>query len=195
MADEVKPIENHCPFGCPDHNLDELGYCEHLLGFTSDGFVMEPLVLRRRFNRDAKEWVEDGSVMVDGRELEEVQSGDRRVNPQFEQADDHGIKHMAHRWVSDRVYSDDPDRKPIPFKAEKKQVVRRQMAAPVARQRAGMKPPPVVEEEATVKTPPKAKKPAKPRKRDAKGRIMKAEPVASDDEITNSLDEAVRSES
>lgn len=154
MADELKPIENHCPFGCPDENLDELGYCEHLVGFTSDGFVLEPIVLRRRYSRDAKEWIEDGNVMVDGREPEEVQPGDKRVNPKFEQKDDHGVPHMASRWVSDRVYSDDPDRKPIPVQVVKKQVVRRQMATPVVRQRPGMKAPVVPDDEPTVPTKP-----------------------------------------
>jgi hypothetical protein len=34
---------NACPFGCEDNELDELGYCHHLVGFTKDGKYMEVL--------------------------------------------------------------------------------------------------------------------------------------------------------
>jgi hypothetical protein len=34
---------NACPFGCEDHELDELGYCHHLVGVTKDGKHMEVL--------------------------------------------------------------------------------------------------------------------------------------------------------
>ncbi len=202
MADELKPIENHCPFGCPDENLDELGYCEHLIGFSSPADKdqvrrLEPVVLRRRFNRESKEWVEDGTVMVDGREPEAVQEGDVLVNPEFDQADDHGVWHKAKKWVSERVYSEDPDRRPIPVEIIRKQVVRRQMSTPAVRARAGMKPAVVDREEkpaAPAKQQEKPKAPARPR--DAKGRLMKAKPTpASDEDITSDLNEAVRSES
>lgn len=35
---------NFCPFDCPEEELDENGYCRHLVGFTNDGDVMEPMV-------------------------------------------------------------------------------------------------------------------------------------------------------
>lgn len=34
-------IVNFCPFRCPDHHLDELGYCRHLVGFTKQGRLDE----------------------------------------------------------------------------------------------------------------------------------------------------------
>lgn len=167
MADETKPIENHCPFGCPDENLDELGYCEHLIGFSSPPAdkgairVLEPIVLRRRFNSQTKEWVEDGNVMVDGRELEAFQEEtDLLVNPEFDQADDHGNWHKAKKWVSDRVYSNDPDRKPIPVEVVRKNSVRRQMSTPTVRARAGMKAPAAVPEDKPQASPAAESKPA-----------------------------------
>jgi hypothetical protein len=32
---------NVCPFGCPDDELDENGYCFHLVGFSPDGRKLE----------------------------------------------------------------------------------------------------------------------------------------------------------
>lgn len=40
---------NFCPFGCGTHDLDEQGYCRHLVGFTTDGKSMEPLAEVDRF--------------------------------------------------------------------------------------------------------------------------------------------------
>lgn len=34
---------NFCPFGCKEHELDELGLCDHLVGYTDDGRTMEPV--------------------------------------------------------------------------------------------------------------------------------------------------------
>ncbi len=42
---------NACPFGCQDEELDELGYCQHLVGFTNDGKMMEPMVPDERGRR------------------------------------------------------------------------------------------------------------------------------------------------
>ena len=38
-------VINRCPFGCEDEQLDEHGYCDHLLGFTvpGDDTIYEPL--------------------------------------------------------------------------------------------------------------------------------------------------------
>ena len=36
---------NMCPFGCEDEELDDFGYCGHLVGFTNDGKLMEPQVV------------------------------------------------------------------------------------------------------------------------------------------------------
>ncbi len=36
---------NACPFGCDVRNLDDFGYCRHLIGFTTDGKLYEPMYL------------------------------------------------------------------------------------------------------------------------------------------------------
>ncbi len=38
---------NACPFGCEDVELDENGYCRHLVGFTEDKKHYEPMVVGR----------------------------------------------------------------------------------------------------------------------------------------------------
>ncbi len=35
---------NFCPHGCTLEDLDDHGYCRHLVGFTNDGKTMEPYV-------------------------------------------------------------------------------------------------------------------------------------------------------
>lgn len=35
---------NFCPFGCEQDDIDEHGYCRHLVGFTNDGKQMEPMI-------------------------------------------------------------------------------------------------------------------------------------------------------
>jgi hypothetical protein len=39
---------NFCPFNCGLEDLDDLGYCEHLIGFTTDGKTLEPMVADSR---------------------------------------------------------------------------------------------------------------------------------------------------
>lgn len=36
------PPPNFCPFGCEAHQLDDNGYCHHLIGFTDGGRFFEP---------------------------------------------------------------------------------------------------------------------------------------------------------
>jgi hypothetical protein len=38
---------NFCPYGCQHDDLDDNGYCRHLIGFTTDGKVYEPMLLVR----------------------------------------------------------------------------------------------------------------------------------------------------
>lgn len=38
---------NVCPFGCQKDNLDEHGYCRHLIGFTNDTRHYEPVIMVR----------------------------------------------------------------------------------------------------------------------------------------------------
>jgi hypothetical protein len=42
---------NFCPHGCTDEELDDNGYCRHLIGFTTDGKIMEPMVTDARGRR------------------------------------------------------------------------------------------------------------------------------------------------
>lgn len=47
---------NFCPFGCTVEDIDENGYCDHVIGFTNDGKTYEPMILgedgRRRVKVD-----------------------------------------------------------------------------------------------------------------------------------------------
>lgn len=40
-----------CPYGCTPEDLDENGYCRHLVGFSSDDKTMEPMVMDERGRR------------------------------------------------------------------------------------------------------------------------------------------------
>ena len=42
---------NACPFGCGIEDLDDNGYCDHLIGFTMDGVSYEPMVVDDRGRR------------------------------------------------------------------------------------------------------------------------------------------------
>lgn len=78
---------NFCPFGCPGDDLDEFGYCRHLVGFTNEpreGGVLEPMHQR------------GGRRYVDSSALEKVRKGDRFVQI----------------TVSYRVYREAPDLAP-----------------------------------------------------------------------------------
>ena len=59
---------NACPFGCEVSDLDELGYCRHLVGFTNDGKTMEPM-------REGM----DGRRKVFGKESESVLKADKLI--------------------------------------------------------------------------------------------------------------------
>ncbi len=77
---------NFCPFGCGDEELDDNGYCRHLVGFTNDGKTFEPMVRKggRRVvqvHRDRVEVVEGGEKTFEFGPpvLEVVQKGDQLV--------------------------------------------------------------------------------------------------------------------
>lgn len=64
MAAKAKQSEgqkvNFCPFGCTVEDLDDHGYCEHLVGFTTDEQTLEPLITDekgRKRTLGAKEFV------------------------------------------------------------------------------------------------------------------------------------------
>ncbi len=71
---------NFCPFGCENEDIDEHGYCKHLVGFTNDRKFYEPMVydvqLGRRIVRVRTKPGKDGKPVP---ELEPCQKGDRFV--------------------------------------------------------------------------------------------------------------------
>lgn len=108
-------IENHCPYGCQHSDLDERGYCVHLVGFTNDRKIYEPIVHVKRVPREngipvpGAEPELTGEVQVLGgkKHIQPVLSSDKLVNPEERQLD-MGVYHMAKKWVSDRVYRKAP---------------------------------------------------------------------------------------
>ena len=84
---------NHCPLGCMDAQLDEHGYCCHLVGFTNIGKFMETVSRNDR-----------GRVCV-GLGKQPVPKGAKLVNPERVVIDKAtGTSSMAKEWVSFRVY-------------------------------------------------------------------------------------------
>lgn len=101
-------IKNHCPFGCQE--VDERGYCRHLIGFTNNGRTLEPIIQIKD-----KEGELTGLVVVrGGKKTQEVLKGDKLVNPVHIQKDAQGLLHNANEWVSSRVYRD------VPLKEDKR---------------------------------------------------------------------------
>lgn len=84
--------ENYCPFKCNEQQLDEHGYCCHLIGFTNRGKAMELVTYNQR-----------GEIQVNGSLVEKVLKTDKLVNPEALQVDQDGT-HMAKKWASFRVY-------------------------------------------------------------------------------------------
>ncbi len=73
-------VVNFCPFGCDDTQLDEHGYCKHLIGFTNDKKFYEPMVWdatrQCRVVRVKMTVDEDGKPVP---QLEPCQKGDKFV--------------------------------------------------------------------------------------------------------------------
>lgn len=95
-----KTAANHCPFGCQAGDLDDHGYCFHLMGFTDDKKTYEPVAPIYRTTEDGTPF-NTGFKIVQGRQ--ECLPTDTFVNPQRPQQVA-GIIHMADAWVSARVY-------------------------------------------------------------------------------------------
>lgn len=103
---------NYCPFGCRQSDLDEFGYCCHLVGFTGAGKRMERVTFPEKVKTSAGKKVmgADGKPqmlqlppMVDGTKVEKVLGDDVLINPESIQHTDNG-SHMMKKWVSSRVY-------------------------------------------------------------------------------------------
>jgi hypothetical protein len=62
-------VVNFCPFGCSDGELDDNGYCGHLVGFFNGGTTYEPRVRRKK----------DGRIIVDGRNRRPMEKGFKLV--------------------------------------------------------------------------------------------------------------------
>lgn len=102
---------NYCPFGCHIHDLDEYGYCYHLMGFTNDKKTYEAVNQLYRENADGESF-NTGFKTVGGTP-KPCESDDVFVNPERIQEHE-GVKHMAKYWVSDRVYRKIPKPEALP---------------------------------------------------------------------------------
>lgn len=67
----VRGKVNACPFGCDFKDLDDHGYCRHLIGFSNDGKRFEPMIrdpgtgrrivrCRQRPTDEVAEWDDEG---------------------------------------------------------------------------------------------------------------------------------------
>ena len=52
---------NFCPHGCQVEDLDDNGYCRHLIGFTNDGKTYEPMIVDERGRRVVRARGKDGA--------------------------------------------------------------------------------------------------------------------------------------
>lgn len=103
MLDTASKIDNHCPFGCCLADLDEHGYCRHLVGFTNDGKTYEAQIRGPRGLRQVDAIETDTRTGRTRRKVHRLQPGDKLINPVTPQLN-MGVWHNASRWVSDRVY-------------------------------------------------------------------------------------------
>jgi hypothetical protein len=120
---EVAEAEKfHCPFGCKADECDAKGYCGHLVGFTTDREIIEPLTELLRYNSDKGSWFSTGHLATRLADRELVQlPGDVFVNPVVRETIRRtGQEYDKYCWISFRVYSNDPDRKPIPYVEKKR---------------------------------------------------------------------------
>lgn len=107
-----KQKNNYCPFACAMEDLDEYGYCHHLMGFTNDRVTFEKTGKLYRHNDDGIPY-DTGQKITSG--STPCQRGDIFINPERPQIVN-GAVNMAKAWVSDRVYRNvpKPDADPIP---------------------------------------------------------------------------------
>lgn len=61
-------VVNFCPYGCEVGELDDNGYCYHLVGFTTDGVFYEPLRLKL-----------NGERFTDGTMKQRVRASDKVI--------------------------------------------------------------------------------------------------------------------
>lgn len=81
-------VVNMCPFGCTEKQIDDHGYCRHLVGFTNDKATYEPMLRveggRRRvqvpmvIDREESAGMEQGEQILKP-DLPKCQKGDQFV--------------------------------------------------------------------------------------------------------------------
>lgn len=121
LTEAAEADKYHCPFGCKADQCDAKGYCGHLVGFTTDREIIEPLTEMLRYNSDKGTWYTTGHLSTRLADREMVQPGDVFVNPVVrEEIRKTGQQYDKYCWISFRVYSQDPDRQPIPFVEKKR---------------------------------------------------------------------------
>lgn len=117
----VEEEKFYCPYGCKGPECDDRGYCAHLVGFTTDRETIEPLTELLRYKSDKEKWVPTGHLTVKLDMLEKVQPDDKVINPIVR--DKHprtNQEYDKYSWVSFRVYTENPDRIPIPVEKKTK---------------------------------------------------------------------------
>jgi hypothetical protein len=67
-------VVNFCPFGCADDQLDENGYCGHLVGFYNGGQTFEPRVPQKVSAGNGKLRT-TGRIITDGTRRQPMQKG------------------------------------------------------------------------------------------------------------------------
>lgn len=135
MAQSNQVKENHCPFGCETEKLDEHGYCHHLVGFTNDKKVFEPvqdLINPFTGNSTGLKHVVGNNKLKGKKNVQNIKKTDKLVNPEFKQLDN-GAWHTAKKWVSDRVYREDaPTEEERQLQRELAELESEEVAEPVA---------------------------------------------------------------
>lgn len=189
----------YCPFGCKGNECDDKGYCGHLVGFTIDMATVEPIMELMRHDRSKGGWYPTGFLMTSGAYREQLQPGDVTVNPIVrEKLPKEDIEYEKYSLFSFRVYSNNPDRMPIPIQGEtqvgpkvknrafefnhRKRAFEQQLAAPSPNDDVKVNPRKRALADAIEKDEKLAKKKAKSKKRisTAQANEPAAEPVAAE---------------
>jgi hypothetical protein len=98
---------NHCPFGCTGTDLDENGYCHHLVGYAVPGArTMEEQVPDISYDRRGIPYL-NGKYRIGNKNVP-ILPTDKRVNPARIQKIPTGMggvrEELAFLWVNDRIY-------------------------------------------------------------------------------------------
>jgi hypothetical protein len=115
-SEALKTKENYCPFGCQDTDLDEYGYCHHLVGFTNNGHTAEMIRPLIRLDKEKVPYDTGYKSVQGGKRAVVVEKADKLVNPESKVAGQDGITRTVKKWVSTRVYRDLPkpaEREPL----------------------------------------------------------------------------------